>query len=270
MRRVTQLCIARSGVVEVGDPGCPAPPFAVRPYASGVTGSVALVGAGEFLPAMREFDRGLLDATGCPRPRVVIVSATSSPDAEAVFARWAALGMDHFRALGAEVEPILVRRPDDALDESNLQAIGEADVIYLSGARPAHLLRVLATSPLGAAVADAQARGAVVAGCSAGAMVLASRQFEFRRLRLPFPLRWRPALGLVEVTAVLPNYDAWPEPFSALVALQAPRGGTLMGIDEGTAVVGRNGAWQVHGQGRVTLWHGRSRERFRRGDAFRL
>jgi cyanophycinase-like exopeptidase len=55
-----------------------------------------------------------------------------------------------------------------------------------------------------------------------------------------------------------------------MVALQALRGSVVLGIDEDTAVVGRNGAWQVHGVGRVTVWHGRHRERFRKGDAFSL
>jgi cyanophycinase-like exopeptidase len=54
------------------------------------------------------------------------------------------------------------------------------------------------------------------------------------------------------------------------VALQAPRGSVVLGIDEDTAVVGSNGGWQVHGAGRVTVWRGRRRERFRRGEAFRI
>ena len=37
------------------------------------SGPVALVGAGEFLPPMAEFDLGLLAATGQPRPRVAIL-----------------------------------------------------------------------------------------------------------------------------------------------------------------------------------------------------
>jgi cyanophycinase-like exopeptidase len=106
-------------------------------------------------------------------------------------------------------------------------------------------------------------------------MALADRTMDFRRLPklrlpLPFPILWRPAVRLVEGVVVLPHYDAWPEPFSAAIALQAPRGSLVMGIDEDTAAVGRGGAWQVHGRGRVTVWRGRHRERFRRGDAFRL
>lgn len=233
-------------------------------------GPVALVGAGEFLPAMDEFDRGLLAATGRSRPRVVILPTASAPDGEEAFQRWAAMGVQHFRDLGAEVEPVLVRDRIDAYDGAAVQAIGEADLIYLSGGRSAYLLSVLDGTPVGRALCDAHARGAVLAGCSAGAMVLGGRQFDFRRRPLPWPLRWRRGLGLVANAAVIPHYDAWPEPLSALMALQAPRGSVVLGIDEGTAIVGRDGSWQVHGRARVTVWRGRHRERYRRGEAFRL
>ena len=76
--------------------------------------------------------------------------------------------------------------------------------------------------------------------------------------------------GWCEGSAVLPHYDAWPEPLVAVMALQAPRDVAVLGIDEDTAIVGRDGVWQVHGRGRVTVWRGRHRERFRRGEAFRI
>jgi cyanophycinase len=238
-----------------------------------MSGPVALVGAGEFLASMAEIDRGLLQATGRSRPRVVVLPTASWPDGEAVFRRWADRGTEHFARLGAEVEPVLVRDEEDGRDAANLQAIGEADLVYLSGGHPKYLIGVLESTPLAEALRRAHARGAVVAGCSAGAMALASRQLDFRlriRFPVPWPLGWRDGLGLVGGASVIPHYDAWPEPFSALIALQAPRGGCVLGIDEGTAVVGRDGAWQVYGRGRVTVWRGRHRERFRRGEAFRL
>jgi hypothetical protein len=77
-------------------------------------------------------------------------------------------------------------------------------------------------------------------------------------------------LAFVPNIAVIPHYDAWPEPFSALMALQAPRGTIVLGIDERTALVGQAGTWQVRGAGRVTVWRGRRRERFRDGEAFGL
>jgi cyanophycinase len=233
-------------------------------------GPVALIGAGEFLPAMASLDEGLLAATGRARPRVAILPTASYPDGEDVFARWASMGVAHFAALGAEVEPVLVRDRMGADDPAAIQAIGEADLVYLSGGKPAYLIRTLDGTGVGTALVAAHERGAVLAGCSAGAMVLAGHAFDFRFRWLPWPLRWRRGFGFADGLSVVPHYDAWPEPISALIALQAPRGSVVMGIDEETAAVGRDGAWQVHGRARVTVWRGRRRERFRAGEVFRL
>ena len=233
-------------------------------------GPVALVGAGEFLPSMADFDAGLLAATGRSRPRVAILPTASYPDGEDVFSRWASMGVAHFEALGAEVEPVLVRDRDAADDPAAAQAIGEADLVYLSGGKPAHLMSALDGTAVGMAIADAHERGATVAGCSAGAMVLAGHAFGFRLRVAPWPLRWRTGMGFVPGASVIPHYDAWPEALSALIALQAPRGSIVLGIDEDTALVGQDGGWQVHGRSRVTVWRGRHRERFRAGEIFRL
>jgi cyanophycinase-like exopeptidase len=101
-------------------------------------------------------------------------------------------------------------------------------------------------------------------------MALAGFAFDFRLRLMPFPLRWGSGLGFAPGLSVVPHYDAWPEPLSALIAFQAPRGSVVLGIDEDTAVVGRDGGWQVHGASRVTVWRGRRRERFRAGEAFRV
>ena len=233
-------------------------------------GPVALVGAGEFLPAMADLDAELLASTGRRRPRVAILPTASFPDGEDVFQHWAAMGVAHFSDLGAEVEPVLVRHRADAEDPAAAQAVGEADLVYLSGGKPAYLAEVLAGSAVGRALSAAHARGAVLAGCSAGAMVLAGHLFDPRARVVPWPLRWRAGLGFVEGASVVPHYDAWPEPFTALIALQAPRGSVVLGIDEDTAVVGHDGAWQVHGRSRVTVWRGHRRDRYHTGDTFRF
>jgi len=219
---------------------------------------------------MADIDAGLLASTGVLRPRVVVLPTASFPDGEEVFERWASMGTAHFAALGAEVEPALVRDRADADDPAAAQAVGEADLIYLSGGKPGYLRGVLEGTAVGAALQAAHARGAVLAGCSAGAMVLAGHAFEFRVRLAPWPLRWGRGLGFAPGISVVPHYDAWPEPLSALIALQAPRGSVVLGIDEETAVIGRDGAWQVHGAARVTVWRGRHRERFRAGETFRI
>jgi cyanophycinase len=233
-------------------------------------GPIALVGSGEFLPAMSEIDAGLLAATGRSRPRVAILPTASWPDGEEVFRRWASMGAEHFGALGAEVEAVLVRDRFDAEDGAHVQAIGEADLIYLSGGKPGHLTRTLVGSPVGDALVAANRRGATLAGCSAGAMTLTDRHWDFRKRRLFWPVRWQAGLGLVPGATVIPHYDALPEPMSAMLVLQAPRGLATLGIDEETALVGRDGSWQVAGAGRVTVWRGRHRQRYRRGDVIRI
>ncbi len=236
-----------------------------------MSGLVALVGSGEFTPAMAEVDRVLLVATGRDRPRVAIVPTASWPDGEAVFARWAEQGAAHFGALGAEVEPVLLRDRADAADSAWCQAIGEADLVYLSGGKPDHLLQALDGTPAGTALLDAWARGAVLAGCSAGAMVLAGHALRVGGRRFfQLPVGWQPALAVVPGTIVIPHYDAFPESLSAAVALAAPHDVRVLGIDEETALVGRDGAWRVLGRGRVTVWTGRRRVRHAAGQVLSL
>lgn len=234
-------------------------------------GVIALVGAGEFLPEMADLDRELLATIPSERPRVAIVPTASFPDGERIFRDWGAMGADHFAALGCEVEQVLIRERIDAEDDAYAQALGEADLIYFSGGKPGHLRSVLAGSPAWRAVLEANARGAVIAGCSAGAMVLCASILGSRRRRLiARPFSWQPGLGVVPRAAVLPHYDRFPEPFMAFFALQAPHGVSVLGIDEQTALVGRDQSWQVRGRSQVTVWRGRHRERHRAGDTIRL
>ncbi len=234
-------------------------------------GPIVLVGSGEFTGAMEEVDRDLLAATGRLRPRVAILPTASWPDGDETFKGWIERGRVHFSALGAEVEGVELRTRQDAFDDAFAQAIGEADLVYLSGGRPDHLLDTLEGTPAGAALWAVHWRGGIVAGCSAGAMVLAARQPRLRGRRfIRIPLGWRDALGFVEGAAVLPHYDALPEPLAAVVALASSRGTAVIGIDEDTAVIGRDDTWQVRGLGRVTVWRGRSRRRHRHGESFRL
>lgn len=233
-----------------------------------MVGPVALIGAGEFLPPMADIDRELLAGIAARRPRVVVIPTASWPDGEVTFRRWAAMGVEHFAGLGAEVEAVLVRDRADADDAAFVQAVGEADLVYLSGGHPGHLLETLRGSGVWAAARRANERGAALVGCSAGAMVLGGRQVDWRRRlrRLPFPVRYPESLAVVPGCAILPHYDRLPEPVAALMALQAPAGVTVLGVDENTGLIGRDGSWQVRGAGRVTVWRGRHRTRHRAGD----
>jgi cyanophycinase-like exopeptidase len=74
-------------------------------------------------------------------------------------------------------------------------------------------------------------------------------------------------LALVPDGAVLPHFDTfgqrWIPSAQAAVGAAAP----LVGVDERTAAVWRDGAWTVHGVGAVTVITGAKREVAANGSA---
>ncbi|HET7677291.1 MAG TPA: Type 1 glutamine amidotransferase-like domain-containing protein [Candidatus Limnocylindrales bacterium] len=234
-----------------------------------MTGAIALVGSGEFSSLLGSFDRALLAATGRARPRVALLLVAARPNGDAGLARTGELGREHFAALGAEVELVSVRDRSDADDPARAQAVGEADVIYLCGAHPEALQRTLAGSAVERVVRAANERGTIVVGGTAGAAVLADWRLR-QRGPLRLPLGWVRGMGLVSGAAVAAAYDRLPEALRVVPLLRAPEACVVLGIDRETALVGRDGTWQVHGAGRVTVWHGRRRTRHRAGETINL
>lgn len=230
---------------------------------------MALLGADRFVPAIEPLDRELLAGSRKARPRVVVLPTGGPTDGGIDWLDWTTVVTHHFEAIGAEVEPLMVAARGDADDEATAQAVGEADLVMVSGARPGALLDLLWGSRAWESARQANQRGAAIVACRAGAMVLGDRCLEVRR-RAGWPVRWERALGLVRGAAIAPRYDRMPEPLMAFFVLQAPSDVVVLGIDERAALVGRNGAWQVRGEGRVTVWHGRHRDRHRAGDVLRV
>jgi len=76
-------------------------------------GPIALVGSGEFLPAMEAVDAGLL--AGRPA-RAVFLPTAAGPEGPARVDYWLRLGADHYRRLGAEPVPLAVLDRRDADD----------------------------------------------------------------------------------------------------------------------------------------------------------
>lgn len=224
---------------------------------------LALVGSGEFLETMRAVDATLLErASGAGRSHVVVIPTASIPDGPSVVARWSALGEHHFAGLGASVDVVRIGAGESADDPQVAERIGAASLIYFSGGKPGFLLRALRGTAAWSAALGVLAGGGVIAGCSAGAMVLGAAILAPRLRR---PRATEPALGLVPDTLILPHYDALPKPLRALAAWAAPGSLTLIGIDEDTALVGAGADWQVLGRGGIELRRAGRRERYESG-----
>lgn len=211
------------------------------------TGTLALVGSGEFLPPIEPLDRLLLERLPGPA-RVVVLPTASAPDGPGVPERWAKMGVEHFARLGASAEPVMLLTRADAESQALADQIAAANFVYFSGGKPQYLVDTLRDTPCWHAIAGVFAAGGVVAGCSAGAMALAERMVDFPRL-------WRtlPALGLAAGMAVIPHFDELPGLFTNLGRL-ASRQTSIVGVPGSTGLVGSNQGWTVQGRGSVTVF----------------
>lgn len=229
-----------------------------------MVGRLALVGGDEFRPACEDMDRAILEAAGKERPETLIIptaAAFERPDLAANN------GVRHFASLGAEASPLMALNRDDADDPAMAARIGRADVIYLTGGNPAHLLDTLQDSRLLDAIRAAVEHGAILAGSSAGAMVMGS-WMRFRG-------RWRETLGIAEGIATLPHHER-ADPDATLVDLSSgPTGlSAVFGIDGGSgAISGPNGpnaaeGWTALGSGGVTVYQNGAWRRYASGERF--
>lgn len=217
-----------------------------------MTGPLALVGSGEFTPAMRATDEAMLDAVvaaGFERA-VAVVPTAAGPEGDAVVARWLRLAHEHYADLDAEVLEVDVRDRHDAMRLEHVAEIAQAGLVYFSGGRPDHLTGSIRDTPLLDAVLEQHRLGAALAGCSAGAMTLSAGWPPF----LPLRPGWGTGLGVLPGVAVVPHFDRVlrraPEAMVRAVR-HAPDGVRVIGIDEDTALVHDRDGWRHEGAGGV-------------------
>lgn len=220
-----------------------------------MNGLIALVGAGEYLPVMNEVDRHLLDSvnTNGRTPRVVCMPTAAGQEGNASINRWLNMGMEHFQALGADVTTARIIDRASADDPQWESALENADLIYFSGGNPMYLYETMQGSHAWGAAQKAWERGAVYAGCSAGAMILAQRVPNFRAAGLTSI----EAFQFIPATFVIPHFDRMRGLWSAYlfaVRRQLKDDQFILGVDENTALVGKlDGTWQVMGKGKAHL-----------------
>jgi len=133
--------------------------------------------------------------------------------------------------------------------EAFVQPLRQANAVWIEGGKTATLARYVGTRTE-SELRALYARGGVVGGTSAGALILGSF-----KMRLPQSLRpngGRPGqdeigLGLVRDTVILPHFSQWhrTEQMSKVVAAHPTLLG--LGIDEDTGVVVHEGVLEVLG-----------------------
>jgi cyanophycinase len=176
------------------------------------------------------------------------------------------MGLGHFAEAGVRAEVLPVKTHEDAHDAATAARVEAASMVYFSGGKPAYLAEVLAGTPLFDAIVRALDRGAVYAGCSAGAMV-ASRSRDPSK---GAGTSWRVGLGLVPHVSFgvhwdrvrrLPGLTWW-------MTSRLPEGTWFLGLDEHTAIVGDGERWEVVGLGEVVARRDGASRIHRPGDRF--
>jgi cyanophycinase len=206
-----------------------------------------LMGSGEFEPWSEEVERAAL--RGRPNS-VAILPTASAPEGDAVFDRWANMGLEHYAAMGVDARVVPLKRREDAEREQVAESIADVGMIFFSGGNPRYLADTIDGTRFWDELDAALDRGTVFAGCSAGAMVAGHR----RDVRPKVGATWVAGLGLVPTGSFGAHWDRMRFiPGMRGFVISRAKGGWFAGIDERTAILGDGKEWRVFGLGTVSL-----------------
>lgn len=239
-----------------------------------MAGTLALVGAGEFLEGMSEVDRHLMERVPGGQARVVILPTAAGLEDTTP---WTDMGEAHFGRLGAAVSHAHVIDKLSADDPAHAAMVRAANFVYLSGGSPGHLLKSLEGTLVWDAIQAVYAAGGVLAGCSAGAMVLGGMTRVRRDGAPPGPpsdltWTWATGLSLLPGIVVAPHFNRQtPERLRSLME-SVPGQHVVVGVDEHTAAVSCEASdeWVVMGRGTVSVLHGAETARHLEGQRFSI
>jgi cyanophycinase len=223
-------------------------------------GYLLLEGGAEFGGRMRDPDLKAIELAGGFDAPIRIIPTAAAPDNN--HQRAGINGIRWFQSLGAKdvVSLPLIDKPS-AKDESIANSLRDAKLIYMLGGFTGHLGETLKESAAWNAVLEAYGKGAVVAGSSAGAMVMCEFYYDLNHGKVV------DGLNLVPNSIVLPHHNTFGKSWASrlLEIIQI----TLIGIDEQTGMLDDGaGTWTVYGRGNVTLYQNRQVETYPVGKVF--
>jgi cyanophycinase-like exopeptidase len=224
-----------------------------------MNGSLALVGSGEYLPAMTAFEKSLVEdgIKNGKATKYIQIPTAAGQESDDRLDFWKQLGQTQADAIGVQATYLPIYTRDDAFKQEHVDAIKDSALMYMSGGDPHYLAEVLIDTPVWATMLENWQSGASLAGCSAGAMVLSAQIPNFRMLKRS-PSK---GLNLLPEVRVIPHFNKffkWIPESAAKVLLHVPDDSILIGVDEMTAIVKRTGDdhWVVVGDAKVHVLKG--------------
>lgn len=227
-------------------------------------GYLLLEGGAEFGGRMRDPDLRAIELAGGLNTPLRIIPTAAAPDRNHVNA--GNNGVRWFQGFGAsDVVSVPLIDKSSANDEAIIKSLREAKLIYLLGGFTHYLGQTLKGSLAWDAAVEAYQNGAVIAGSSAGAMVMCQFYYD------PGSGKIVEGLNLVPNSLVLPHHDTFGRNWAPGLTREILQV-TLIGIDEQTGMIddGENNSWKVYGRGDVTLYRQGSVELYKAGNTFSL
>ena len=230
-----------------------------------MAGYLLLEGGAEFGGQMAEPDLRAMELAGGPGALICIIPTAAAPDNNAQ--RAGNNGVRWFRSLGAkQVELLPLVDKASANDPHIADRISQSRLIYMLGGFTGYLGETLKGSASWQAMLRAYEAGAVIAGSSAGAMVMCQYYFDPARGQVV------EGLELVPNACVLPHHNTFGKGWAPRLSRLLPDA-VLLGIDERTGMLddgdeGRKVGWRVYGQGTVTLYRRGQSKVYRAGESF--
>jgi cyanophycinase-like exopeptidase len=238
-----------------------------------MNGSLALIGSGEYLPAMAQFEKSLIDdgIKNGKRPIYIQIPTAAGKESADRLEYWKQLGKSQADRLGVDSIFLPIFTREDANNPEYATLIHNSALIYMSGGDPHYLAETLLGTALWSAIQENWRSGTSLAGCSAGAMVLSSHIPNFRMLKKS-PTA---GLNLLPEIRVIPHFNKffkWIPESAAKVLLHVPDDSILIGVDEMTAIVKRSGDehWVVVGDAKVHVLKGMPDQQLVDGDEIKL
>ncbi len=229
-----------------------------------MSGTIALVGSGEWLPVMLNVEKELLNNQNSVYVQLSTAAGQESP---ARLEHWKNLARSQAKSLNVESRWLPVIDQESANNPELAEKIKGAGLIYLSGGDPSYLAETLRDSLVWKAIVNEWENGTSLAGCSAGAMALTSWAPRMR-IKIGKNNDDIKGLGLLPNIRVIPHFDrmlGWIPDIITRYLINTPPGVTLVGIDENTALVGGINSWTVKGEQSVWVLTHDGREEFKLG-----
>jgi cyanophycinase len=227
-------------------------------------GFIVLEGGNEFGGQMADPDRQAIALAGGPDALISIIPTAAAPDHN--HQRAGQNGVTWFQSLGAtNVKSVPLIDSSSADDPKIAEPLARSKLIYLLGGFPHYLGQTLSGSRSWQAIFTAYQSGAVIAGSSAGAMVLCEYYYD------PVKSRVIQGLNLINRTCILPHHNTFGKDWVPQLKKQLADV-IFVGIDEETGIINNapKRKWQVCGKGKVTLYRDDHIEKYASDQSFAI